>query len=140
MNEFGYIIDALISLNVRNRGLVPKGKLPPLQQLLDHETVHVNIGRATGKTEYILSRIKESDLLIVPNQYSAKMYSEKLGFNEKIKIVYKNEDLDFSNIGRFKVMYIDEPRLCFRNIRKEILYDYFYNGSIESQLVLMLGE
>lgn len=140
MNEFGYLIDALVSLNIRNRGLVPKGRLTPLQQLFDHETVHVNIGRATGKTEYILSHIKECDLLVAPNQYSAKMYNEKLGFNDNIKIVYRNEDLDFSDTGKFKTMYIDEPRLCFRNIRKEVLYDYFYNNSVEGQLILMLGE
>lgn len=140
MDEFGNLVDMLVSLNIRNRGLIPKNRLAPLERLIYHETVHVNIGRYTGKTNYILTHAKDGDIIVTYSQPSAKDLLKKLGTNNHIKVIYRSEDLNYYENKKYKTMYIDEPRLCFRNVRLESLYDYFYNQSVEEQLVIMLGE
>lgn len=73
-NKFQQFVDGMIYLNKHNRSLYPDEvkHLGTVRYLRDMGTVDVNIGRAVGKTTYILESATENDLIICVNNTRKK--------------------------------------------------------------------
>lgn len=133
------LLDHAIQLNYLNRPLV-KTHLNPIEYAKEFKTIHINIGRRSGKTHLIMSTARENDLVIV-SSYIHKMQLLEC-FPYFLGTIQSMPEIILSAYGlRGKVkpivcdrVWIDEPALC----------EQYNNGSsiherIDANLYIKLG-
>ena len=90
--------------------------------LRDFYTIHIDIGRQTGKTNYIINNASYGDIVFVPNKTFFNIIRNK---NESVNIFldYRMDTINkIYNIKYIYTVYVDEPEIFFRN--KNILEFY----------------
>jgi hypothetical protein len=126
--EFHKCIDKLIEINKARRK-----EFSDLEQnagtyayISEICTVHVDIGRRSGKTAYINSRATDNDLVICPRSSFLTLYKIK---NQ----IVANTDIfeDAILTVKYDIIYIDEPAL-HKDITK-----YYKHGTANSTFVLL---
>jgi hypothetical protein len=134
-SEFHEVIDLLISLNLTLRDEDTRHALPLVQWLKECCTVHCNIGRRSGKTNYIKSRATINDIVIVHNHQMKKYL-----LNETFRVFEPNElrrkDMAWDMFSG--IVFVDEPALVFKEIGRDLLYEIL--SVKHPKLFLMLGE
>ena len=94
-------------------------------------TIHINIGRRTGKTEYIKRNATKTDVVVVASRQMREIYS---GVN--VPVVSVDGIVDWSK-GRRAVstIYIDEPELMHKFVG--IIYESLFRNA--NQTFVLLG-
>jgi hypothetical protein len=138
-SNFQALVDLLVSTNhERRRTIDPliEQALSPAQYLREFCTVHVNIGRCTGKTHYIQSRYDQGDFVVVANLHTKRYYQEE-GYDNIG--VWGMPTRGFLPNKKMNAVYVDEPNLCFIN---EVELSRFYDvaASYNAHTIVMLGE
>lgn len=141
LNKFQSIVDELLSMNLENRKFTTHARkiLSPLQYLKEICTVHVDIGRCSGKTDYIIQKATKDDLIVVANQATAVSIRENIIHPENMNIIYGNTNFPRKPFDGFKIMYVDDPKFCFQKIDYYTICKFFLSEEIE-QTIVMLGE
>jgi hypothetical protein len=134
------IIDLAIEENKRIRELNSywKQTCGKIEYFRNFCTIHIDIGRAVGKTQYIIDNAKENDVIIVSSYINKNLFFEKA---KTENIFYQASDIiekQFDNIG---FVYIDEPALFLKNQNYTLwdVYALFYNVKSDMMFIL-LGE
>jgi len=129
------IMPVLLAMNkINQERLADIKKGMPLTSWLDEiATIHLNLGRRTGKTEYISNNASDKDLVILPRGGMKHMYSSLLDLRTI-------EDMNI--VGKFpvspEVLWIDEPRMCgFTNLINTRMLALRLD---ELKLIIKLGE
>jgi hypothetical protein len=134
------IVDLAIKENMRIRKLNPglKAAISDRIYLQDNCTIHINIGRATGKTQYIIDNAKENDVVIVCSKMHKNLFFEK--YKTK-NVFYSTNDLIGKRFDNADFIYIDEPALFFKKQNCDLwdIYDLFHYTKPSVTFVL-LGE
>lgn len=108
-------------------------------------TVHVNIGRATGKTQFIKNNATKDDLVIA---YSRNVYEDCSKHNYHILFAQGSNISHFTDAIRglrIKNIYIDEPELVCKTlgIKLEEIYNIIWNRHLfidEIPTFILLGK
>lgn len=142
--DFHALMDLMISLNhSRRRTIDPviEKSLGPSNYLREFCTVHVNIGRCTGKTSYIVDRATKQDLIVTTNYAQADWLRKSEGVSAKVVPLTAFNSLNDSLRGhRFEAVYFDEPGHAFEgtNIRKSYFYEMAAFFRVHT--IVMFGE
>lgn len=145
-NSFFRVIDELVALNLSFRSLLPEGtreSMTASQFAYDFCTVHVNIGRGTGKTEYMKRTLSEGVVVVVhDNQTRMRLLKETKGANGAYIVNGGNANpvafgADLS-IRRPTFIIIDEPHLISDEVIGTI-YNIVARRDME-QVFILLGE
>lgn len=145
-NSFFRVIDELVALNLSFRSLLPEGtreSMTASQFAYDFCTVHVNIGRGTGKTEYMKRTLFEGVVVVVhDNRTRMRLLKETKGANGAYIVNGGNANpvafgADLS-IRRPTFIIIDEPHLISDEVI-ETIYNIVARRDME-QVFILLGE
>ena len=120
MKEFHKTIKTLIELNRKHRMYYPTDRniLPFSHYAKEYATVRCDIGRITGKTEFIKLNARFHDLILVGKE------RYKRGYRGTSAEVMTIDELIRNREGRrynFNIIYIDEPMMVFVN---KSFYEY----------------
>lgn len=145
-------MDYMIDFNKIKRPIFSSSyeHLGPSAYAREHQTIHCNMGRRTGKTSYILEHATSSDLIVVHSE------SRRRDINSEIRArvqVIRSEELitmqrqvicceackrPYENVRVYDNIWVDEPELCFREVNLTRLYNVLaYNPE---QTFILLGE
>ena len=137
-NQFHDAIDNLRALNLEHR----KAMLEYAPQMsmayfaAEFCTVKADIGRRTGKTEYIRDRATQDDLIIAANRTISRNLFSGLPAQ-----VLTPDDLERKAIGGaipyFRTIFIDEPEMVLR--RTSLRNIYMMLARDNEQTFVMLG-
>lgn len=112
------LIKFAISANDQLRTRVPKDietYLHILEYSREYKTVHINIGRCTGKTHAIMTLSRKNDLVIAHTEQTKshllRTYPEFLGTIETISTIHRRVFDRPNNRTSYDYVWIDEPRL-----------------------------
>jgi hypothetical protein len=141
MDEYKYLIDELILLNKRNRTQDLKSMSSPLNYLMSFCTIHVDVGRRVGKTSYILDNANNNDLIIIPNPNfkNDRIYEWRENINLVTASNIENFTKEHFKNWDHKLIYVDEPRICYQYISPIALFSWILDKKVE-QTIIMLGE
>lgn len=137
-NKFHQLIDELIILNYANRekDLFNAKSIDPVKYALYFCTVKCDIGRGSGKTEYIKNRATKNDLIITPFATSLEYFRDAL-----CDVLYANLEIirNRTNNGNdvFDVIYVDESEAAFEKISKLELYMLLVKPNKKQTFVLL---
>lgn len=132
MNKLYKLIDDAIKLNKTNRKMFPNSKeiLSPIEYLYQLCTVRIDVGRASGKTSYVVDNYnKSTDVVFADKNNTSYKYAN---------IEVKSKAFTPKEIPT--TIYIDEPHMIFKN--KENMLSAIYNlvDSSKEQTLIILGE
>lgn len=131
-NEFFKLADDLIELNKKRRKFF-NANIPIEYYTKEYCTVKIDIGRISGKTEYILRNINSDDLLIVFS-YGVKSFLKKQERLKNVRIITADE-LIYSN--RYNNIWVDNASYIHKKINIDILYSKFSHS--REQTFIFLG-
>jgi len=133
------LIDSLIELNRENRELLPDDirlMSDPCKFAAEYCTVKCDIGRNTGKTEYIKRRSKKTDAIVACNGFMMDRYcGDEVGAT-----IFAPFELRFSRCKKIKpyeVIYIDGPIDVFMQLDKNRIYEIFASADIDQTFVFL---
>jgi hypothetical protein len=134
------VIKLAIEENKRNRSLFPETKkvYDKSQWLCNFCTIHINVGRGSGKTDYIQYNLKDNDIAIFPSRRmsivspldKSKIYSNL----DELKDAFYGDELD-----NVEYVYIDEPKMSFNVFGEDEIYNIF-SGCEGEPTFILLGE
>lgn len=138
--DFQALMGLLVSLNhTRRRAIDPviEKALSPAGYLREFCTVHVNIGRCTGKTSFIQFNATDNDFIIVPNLNIKDFYVSE-GFLPT-KVSTFRHPIPGRPPEKVDVFYVDEPKFCFKT---QFELDNFYDvaAMYQAHTIVMVGE
>lgn len=140
------VYDLAIDANIRRREKLDKDVLNGLYNphfLREYCTVHVNLGRRSGKTQYIIENCTDKDIVIASNisitreigtMLQHKFISPYRCHNiEKLK----SNDFIFSGLS-VDTIWVDEPEQCFKHVSYEDFL--FVAAQLKAKNIFMFGE
>jgi hypothetical protein len=138
-STYEHLLEWLIELNKENRKRFEREFLsvPLLDFVFEFGTVRVDIGRAVGKTQFIKDHATNNDLILTFGHQQASIFEKGTK-----SLVFSNIDEMFEKLRGtskvFETIYIDEPRLTFRNNdMRLVLSKLIYNNE---QTIVVLGK
>lgn len=133
-DQYHEMIDELIYLNLAHRAEFAEYKpmVPPAVWAREFCTVRCNIGRRTGKSEYIKARAREGDLIIAPN-----LQMRRHLFPNMVCDVETPSTLNGKKFKRFDTVFVDEPSLVFLVMSPSDLFALLAHDG--EQTFVMLG-
>lgn len=149
MQKFFDIVDNAVALNIAHQLKFEDSKrfMASAHWMEEFGTVHINTGRATGKTRYIMTRMTPCDLVIVPMEQDVRSYYSDAGnvldnvhsarsmFNRFNMAGYWRGRRDVPEY--FNKVYVDEPGRMFNN--KESHYQFYDWFGPRCNQIIMLG-
>jgi hypothetical protein len=122
--EFEDIVDGMIKLNKKNREIFGNYKhfYSPYEYATNFCEIHCSFGRATGKTQYISTHVKEKDIVFTSTG--------------KVKVDIENL-FPICKGGDIENVYIDEPELVFKYVPKKLLYESILKDGKEHTFILL---
>ncbi len=137
MKLFHQTIDTLIELNKQHRKTVSddiKYSLSLPDYTKEYGTVKCDIGRRTGKTEYINRNADEHSLVVVVNKEQKQLYrQDEFEVLTARQVINKGDDLK-----EYLTIYIDEPTFVFKQASEDDLYDVLCTAP-DRQTFVQLG-
>jgi len=128
---FNSLVDSAIALNIDMRTklrLAPK-TLSPANFAAEFCTVHVNVGRGSGKSSYILNRSQPGDSIVVPDTNMLKEFrlwdiGGKLGKTDRhVHIAAASTMMSAPKFAaKHSTIWVDEPRHVERYVTLDRLY------------------
>lgn len=141
--KFYTLVDYMVSFNKEMRSTLSASAAENLSIPMfvkEFCTIHCNIGRRSGKTQYIIDRAKSDDLIIVHNETIARVYKNSgadINIMTASSVSRIEEVFRGYYIPKFNNIYIDEPRLCNEYVTTHYIYKTLVHST--KQTVLMLG-
>ncbi len=140
ITDFHTILDQLIALNLERRKLLINEKKFDFEYVSQYCTVKCDIGRASGKTEYIKSRATINDAIIIARPGGG--YTPKMDTVSFIATLFVARDINTYNIHlinnrSYNKIYIDEPNNVFKYINIYEIYKYFTKKDIEQTFIFL---
>lgn len=139
---FHHLMDELVALNQRHRKInADRWHHPcPASYAMAEATVQGNVGRQSGKSEYILRNATADDLIIVPAE--AQLHSQ---FRAAPCRVITAGELERRYLSRnrmppgerYRTIWIDEPYAVFRQLSRDELY--YQLARDREQTFILLG-
>jgi len=139
MKHFGPILDSLLEINLQqqHRHNDLKMQMSHMDWLLEFGTVHIGLGRQTGKTYAIQHRASSKDMVVVINRDNATHFNAHKSFNPTI--VTEAELINGSMIWRgrsFDRIWIDNASM----FNGDALLNVYENAALCSvKQIIMLG-
>jgi len=119
--KFCCAVDLLVEANEQFRERFRDQKwydaFGPVTYAAERATVQVNPNRQAGKTEYIKSRAKAGDLIVVHAREFIHSYVD-CGTEAEVRMVSELR----ADESRYNKIYIDEPWLVFQNVSRGKFY------------------
>lgn len=115
--DFGDMVELLTELNRKHRQQAYSfhQQASPVSYLLDHCTVKVDVGRATGKTQYIMSNAGLDDVVVFKNWNAKNAYRGCPALLVTVGDLDDKHTMMMKIRGRvFKNIYMDE---CSSSLR-----------------------
>ena len=112
-------IRILIALNKKNRKRFNKNLYSVGDYALEYCTIKCDIGRQTGKSEYIKRHADALSVVVVMN---ARVKQNFLIKNRKFSLRSPSDLLNNPHQKEYETIYIDEPSFVFKNISISKLY------------------
>ena len=109
--------------------------MSPVQYAMEFCTVRCDIGRRTGKTEYVKHRADEYSLVIVHREQCTKGYPDNVIVKNINELVGHN-GVFFGKI-KPRTIYIEEPQMVFRTIPQHELYYRLVDEHYDQTFVLL---
>ena len=141
------MIDLAIELNKQNKEWAISRNLDkithPIHWMKEFCTIHLDIGRASGKTKYISNNATIDDVIFVSNGGNARMIREYnnvcnifvIHFDGVQNFMINNKIIQFEP----KIVYVDEPNRTLNKNKKFDIYNYF-SYCKNSPTFILLGE
>ncbi len=129
--------------NIENRKrLRAKGYdkgISKVQWMIQFCTIHLNIGRDTGKTRHIIENAKTGDLVVCREgtkkliQHSTK---EKLDFY----VPHVTKSIQGKILGEVKIVFVDEPKQTLKPFVDDYEFYATFMVNFNEPIFIMLGE
>lgn len=137
-SSFFDMVDEMVRINKRRRSVLPKHvpqSISPVQFAVEFCTIKCDVGRRTGKTEYVKQRADQYSLVIVHNKQLTKGYPA----NIIVKSIGELTGQNSVRFGRIKprTIYIEEPEMVFRTMPQHELYYRIMDGNYDQTFVLL---
>lgn len=139
------LVDQAIELNKINRQLNEKNfkMISDFFVFKEFCTIHINVGRASGNTEYIVNNANSSDLVVCHSYNQKNMIIKKMAENQNFSIPefllpprFSSKIMDKG----YNKIYVDNPRLCFKNLKSPDEFYYIFLGTSKDKTFIFLGE
>lgn len=144
------LIKHAIKIHEDNYNMSNYGILPDYEFQKEFSTIHLNVGRRSGKTSSMMTLAKQGDLIIVHNFFAKerlrKDYRDNLATIKTIHELLRDSCNGrvckcINQIQHFGYVWIDEPKLIFNSISHNDAYDYYMIYKlIRADLFIKLGE
>jgi len=136
-DDFHNAVDTLVRLNLENRHKLDEGmclRLGVVQLAMEFHTVRCDIGRRSGKSEYIKRRAKHSDLIVVAHDSVKRIYRDAKA--EVLSAPEISEDA----VAEYSLdrVFVDEPFLVSRELLLTHLYSVLARNN-SNQVFILLG-
>lgn len=143
-NNNSKLVNLYDSIIAAHAGIPKQKSVLYTDTLRDLSTVHINLGRRTDKTHYIIEKSSTSDLIVCSSLLCLKKFKKALDSKNKDVIVH-TADFITSNRQCFRDMvfdkvWVDEPMMCFDFNRKKLESFYFAVEYARPTQIIMLGE
>lgn len=139
-SDFHPLLDALVALNKVHRGEFSKESAKAFYSADYYArnfcTVVCDIGRMSGKTEYIKRRADKDSLVIV---HSVEAAVHLYGRRTPYTLCSARQLERVASAKKFKTIYVDEPALTLRSVGMDRLYRLLADASCEQTFVLLGG-
>jgi len=134
------LINAAITANLQQRvkNESRRSFLDPAIYARECKTVHINIGRQTGKTTAIAQLCRANDLIVFSNTNIADMFRHaNNNVSRFATVVTINQLRNMFNTHNlcFDYVWIDEPNMCENKVDTNLIYEY-----VAADLFVKLGE
>jgi hypothetical protein len=107
----------------------------------DRCTIHIDIGRATGKTKYIANHATGKDIIITYSSVGKELLLEKgLGIKIFSNLESIQQERGKNSFRDIEFVYIDEPHLFLRNQHCEMVDIYGLFAGSDNPTFVLLGE
>ena len=140
------LVNAAIELNARNRRVEFRLAMSPTEYAFQFCTVHLNVGRGSGKSSVITRLAQVDDVIIAHNYQAAESFKRgkvstpatilAASYLDGPRWLSHEEDRRARSARR---IFIDEPRLVDRAASLERIYSLLVNQQID-QTFILLGE
>ena len=130
------LIQNAVKLNYQNRP--DTNIMSPERYARDFKTIHLNVGRGSGKTSAIEALARPTDLLIVHNYNTAETLRSRnfiCPINTIEGVLMSANTLRGRNVKKYHWVWIDEPNLCDNVVDINKIYE-----TVEADLFIKLGE
>lgn len=141
--KFYTLVDYMISFNKELRVAIAQETMGAATYAKECMTVRCNIGRRSGKTQYIIDRAGPDDLVIIHNMVMMDTYRRG---NLRTNILTASEVQALPNvyrgcigpiIRRFRNIYVDEVTLCEKYLNLNEMYNILARD--KDQTFILLG-
>jgi len=102
--------------------------------------IHINFGRATGKTSHIMKNANKNDLIICHNNLLANMFRKHYPSKFKTNVISIDTNFSDIHINNIRNIYVDEPYLCFLSPGNYAKFWNFVKKCRYTGNIIMLGE
>lgn len=145
MQTFKQIVDAAITLSEETRKLNEehfdsiRQTMHPAAFAREFCTVHIDLGRRTGKTTYIQEHEALGDVIVTPT-FAMKKYGLENTLAECFTASQiKDEKFLMSRRGKptGRYVFIDEPELVTRICPLDRIYTAFATGALDQTFILL---
>lgn len=133
------LLDGIIDLNRSNRNKKLKNTIGLIPYSVEYCTIKFDIGRQTGKTEYIIRNTKKDDIIIVLHSRMLYNVIEKVDCNVITiqEVIDKHIPLGpFNNIWVDNYSYLSQYQDIMNYIRDKI-YNIFIDRRVEQTFIFL---
>jgi hypothetical protein len=147
MNEqaFSQIVDTAVGFSVQNRRQYfehfkqIRAGMHPAAFAREFCTVHIDLGRRTGKTTYIKQRAEPGDVIITMTADALRRDFSQIDVDCYAAWMIAAERFQQSYRGKApRLIFIDEPELVQHYCKLETIYNLFA-GDTPDQTFILLG-
>ena len=130
------LIKHAVDLNYQNQN---RQDTQPERYAREFKTIHLNVGRRSGKTTAIEALARPTDLLLFPNYHTMETLRSRHYFlcpiNTIEGVLLSANTLHGRIIKKYNWVWIDEPSLCDDVVDINRIYE-----TIDADLFILLGE
>ena len=144
-NEFFRLVDNAATVNLLHRQSLPdeiRNDMHPVHYSFEFCTVHIDIGRMIGKTEYIKRNLAEGVVVIVHNNEARKALLRDTGGGKGALIINGNVSehvlMHDLSVRTANFIFIDEPALI-KDQNLSVIYQALSKKDL-TQLFILLGK
>lgn len=143
--EFFRLVDNAAAVNLLHRQSLPdsvREQMHPVHYSFEYCTIHVDVGRAIGKTEYIRKNLAEGVVVIVPdNESRMRLLKDSKGGNGAFIVNGNGNEKVLSaelSVRKANFIFIDEPAMI-KDQNLSVIYQVLSKPDM-IQLFILLGK
>ncbi len=142
-DEVHNMLDKVVDLNKLNRSSIQenvKTSMGNEAYIREYCTIRFDIGRQSGKSEWIRRRATEDDLVIIcKTAYKGYFRGIRADVMSIHEISRNRHALTRGTDNKYKTVYIDEPMFTLKKISFDEIFPFLINWRIKEQTIILLG-